>query len=329
MGSREERPRQSGAREAIGVDLGGTKMATGVVDTEHNISEARTSPSLGLTQEELLEGLEAELIRARDARPDVVGAGIGLPSTIDRRRGVAISSVNLPIIDVPIRDMMSERLGLPVFIDNDANLAALAEYRFGAAGGTENAVMLTIGTGIGGGLILGGRPYRGSTGAGAELGHTVIDLDGPKCQGNCPNYGCVEALASGTALAREGREAAEREPDSALWKALSSGEEFTGKVVTDAALAGDRVAREVVALIGTRIGVALSNFANIFDPDVIVLGGGVMAAEDLLLEPARQELRRRVLPPMNETPVVAAELGPEAGLVGAAVLAFTELEDAA
>ena len=199
-----------------------------------------TAPSHGLRQDELLETLERELRAAREARPDVVAAGMGIPCTIDRQRGVAIIAVNLELADVPIRELMTERLGLPVLIDNDANVAILAEHRFGAARGARNAVMLTIGTGIGGGLILDGRLYRGSTGAGAELGHTVIDADGPRCQGNCPNRGCIEALASGTAIAREGLAAAEAAPDSALGRALARGAELDGKEVTDAALAGDR-----------------------------------------------------------------------------------------
>jgi glucokinase len=259
----------------------------------------------------------------------VVAAGLGIPSTIDREKGLAITAVNLPIVDVPIRDLMRERVGLPVYIDNDANVAALAEHRFGAARGATNAVMLTIGTGIGGGLILDGKVYRGSIGAGAELGHMVVDIDGPPCQGNCPNHGCIEAVASGTALGREGRAAAEREPDSVLGRALATEGEISGETVTEVALAGDAMARDVVALVGRRLGVAFSNYANIFDPDVIVVGGGVMAAGDLLLDPARAELKARALPPMNGTPVVAAQLGPDAGMIGAAVMAMIELEEAA
>jgi glucokinase len=153
----------------------------------------------------------------------------------------------------------------------------------------------------------------------------VIQMDGPRCQGNCPGNGCVEALASGTALGREGRDAAEREPDSALGKMLEAGETVDGKAVTDAAIEGDAVARGVFKLVGRRLGVALSNYANIFEPDVMVVGGGVVAAGDLLLDPARDEVRTRALPPMNETPVRAAELGPEAGLIGAAEMARIEL----
>jgi glucokinase len=182
--------------------------------------------------------------------------------------------------------------------------------------------MLTIGTGIGGGIIANGEVYRGSTGAGAELGHVVIDQAGPPCQGNCPNRGCVEVLASGTALGREGRIAAETHPESALGRALAAGEEVDGRLVTRAALDGDGIAVEVVATIGRRLGVALSSLANVFEPDVIVIGGGVSAAGELLLEPAREELRSRALAPMNETRVAAADLGPDAGMIGAAVMAL-------
>ena len=282
--------------------------------------------STGQGEDELLDLLVREIEEARAARPGVAAVGLGIPATIDRERGVAVTAVNLPIHDLPIRDLVSERTGLPVFVDNDANVAALAEHLYGAARGARNAVMITVGTGIGGGLIIGGEVYRGSTGAGAELGHVVIDLDGPPCQGNCPGRGCVESMASGTALGREGRAAAERDPDGALAKMAAEGREIDGKAVTEAALAGDETAVGVIELIGSRLGVALASFANIFEPEVIVVGGGVIAAGDLLLEPARRELRGRALPPMNATPVVPAELGPDAGMIGAAAMARIELE---
>jgi glucokinase len=299
-------------------------MAVGVVDAEQRVLQRVTGVTYGRDLDELLDGLEAELREGVAARPEVEAIGLGIPCTIDRERGVAISAVNLPIIDVPIRDLIAERLGLPTFVDNDANMAALAEHRFGAARGATNAVVLTIGTGIGGGLILDGRVYRGTTGAGAELGHVVIDESGPRCQGNCPNRGCVEALASGTALGREGRIAAAAHPQSALGRIAAAGTEIDGRVVTEAAIAGDGIAVEVFATIGRRLGVALASFANIFEPDVIVIGGGVAAAGELLLDPARAELRDRALPPMNATRVVTAELGPEAGMIGAATMALEE-----
>jgi glucokinase len=297
-------------------------MAVGVVDEAQNILHRGTEPTFGRDLGALLDELESELREGLIACPQVEAVGLGIPSTIDQERGVAINSVNLPIVDVRVRELMADRIGLPVLIDNDANLAALAEHRFGAAKGATNALMLTIGTGIGGGVIINGELYHGSTGAAGELGHVVIDENGPPCQGNCPNRGCVEVMASGTALGREGRIAAEEHPDSALGKALSSGEEIDGRLVTGAALAGDRAAVDALAVIGTHLGVALSSLANTFAPDVIVIGGGVMAAGELLLGPARDEMGRRALPPMNQTRVVAAGLGADAGMIGAAQMAL-------
>ncbi len=187
---------------------------------------------------------------------------------------------------------MSERLGMPVFVDNDANMAVLAEHRAGAARGADDVVMLTIGTGIGGGLVLGGELYRGSVGAGAELGHTVIDMDGPRCQGNCPNRGCVEAMASGTALQREALRVANEDPRSGLGRALAAGRELTGPLVTELAHDGDPAAIGVLALIGSRIGVAVSSFVNTFNPQVVVIGGGVIAAGELLLAAGARRGRR-------------------------------------
>jgi glucokinase len=310
--------------EAIGVDLGGTKLLTGVVDADQNVHHESREVSTGASENEVLDAIEREVNEAREARPNVVAVGLGIPCTIDRERGVAINAVNLEITDVPIRDLISERVGLPVFVDNDANVAALAEHRFGAAEGTRNAIMLTIGTGIGGGVIIDGELYRGSIGAASELGHMVIDLNGPPCQGTCPNHGCIEALASGTALAREGTAAAGSHPESALGLALAREGAVTGKTVTESAIAGDETAVEVMALVGMRLGVGLSSLANIFNPDVLVIGGGVIAAGDLLLEPAREELGKRALPPMNETPVREAVLGGDAGMIGAAEMALEE-----
>jgi len=239
--------------ESIGVDLGGTKMLVGVVDSERRVVYRSTAPSHGLLQEELLETLERELRAAREARPGVLAAGLGIPCTIDRERGVAIIAVNLELAGVPIRDLMTERLGLPVLVDNDANVAILAEHRFGAARGARNAVMLTIGTGIGGGLIIGGRVYRGSTGAGAELGHTVIDADGPRCQGNCPNRGCIEAFCSGTALERDATELGRDKPESRLGQAYADDQRVSGREAVEAAQDGDPDAVALIERLGRNL----------------------------------------------------------------------------
>jgi glucokinase len=313
--------------EAIGVDLGGTKMLVGVLDSDSQVKFESREASTGQTEDQLVELLVREIEEAREARPGVAAVGLGIPATIDHDRGVAISAVNLPIDDLPIRELVGERTGLPIFVDNDANVAALAEHLYGAARGADNAVMLTIGTGIGGGLILGGEVYRGASGAGAELGHVVIAMDGLPCQGNCPGHGCFETYASGTALGREARAAAEGEPDSALGRMAAEGRKIDGRAVTEAALAGDPTSVAVFDLVGSRLGVALTSFANIFEPEVFVIGGGVIAAGDLLLEPARRVLRARALPPMRDTPVVAAEMGEDAGMIGAAAMARIELEE--
>jgi glucokinase len=317
------------AGKIVGIDLGGTKMLLGVIDPDSKVLWESREASTGQNEDELVDLLVREVGEAHRHCPGVAGIGLGIPATIDRDRGVAVSAVNLPLDNLPIRDLVSERTDLSVFVDNDANVAALAEHLYGAARGARNAVMLTIGTGIGGGLILDGEVYRGSTGAAAELGHTVIEIDGPRCQGSCPGRGCIETLASGTAIGREGRAAAEREPGSALGAMLAGGEEIDGKAVTEAALGGDAAARAVFDLVGTRLGVALTSFANIFEPEVFVIGGGVIAAGDLLLDPARPAPAARALPPMKRIPVVAAELGADAGMIGAAAMARIELERSA
>ena len=315
-----------GPRSVIGIDLGGTKLLAGVVDSEQEVHTKVHRVVGGLDQGQLVDAITTAVEEARDMEPDVEAVGVGLPCLIDQRTGVAVIAANLPIANLPIRSILEERLPLPVFIENDATLAALAEQRFGAAQGAHVVVGLTIGTGIGGGIVLDGKIYRGRAGSAAELGHMVIDADGPPCQGQCPSRGCLESVASGTAIGREGKIAAEQEPDSALGAAVADGLEITGELVTDVALEGDEVARIVLGQIGSKLGIGLSNITNIFDPEVIVVGGGAMAAGDLLLGPAREELRRRALPPGRDTvKVVAAEFGADAGMMGAAALAFDGL----
>jgi glucokinase len=314
-------------RRSIGVDMGGSKLLTGAVDSELFVHHRTQHPLLGLDQAGLIDLAVASVEEAREqTEGEVAAVGFGIPCLIDRRTGRARMAVNLPLADVQFADVLSERLDLPVYVDNDANLAALAEHLAGAAAGCSEAVILTIGTGIGGGLILGGQLFRGGSGFGAELGHMVIEVDGPRCQGNCPNRGCFESLASGTALAREARHAADEKPDSALGRALAEGYGIEGPLVTELAHDGDAAAIGVLELVGTRLGVAISSFVNIFNPEVVVIGGGVMAAGDLLLEPARAVVAERALPPpREEVRIVPAEFGVEAGMVGAAALAFEGL----
>jgi glucokinase len=315
-------------RRTIGVDMGGTKLLAGAVDTGLSVHHRVQRTLTGLDQSTVLDVAVEAVEEARaSAGGEIAAVGFGIPCLMDQRSGRGVIAVNLPLANVPFGDIMAERLGLPVFVDNDANMAALAEHRAGAARGTSEAVIMTIGTGIGGGLILRGELYRGGIGAAGELGHVVIDMNGPPCQGNCPNHGCVESLASGTALALEALRVAQERPDSGLGRALADGRELVGPLVTELAHDGDQAAIDVLATIGTNLGVAIASLVNIFNPEVVVIGGGVIAAGELLLAPARAEVAARALPPSkDEVRIVAAQFGVEAGMVGAAALAFDGLK---
>ncbi len=314
----------------IGVDLGGTKLLAGAVDPALNVHHRATRSSRATDQAALLDTIVGAVREVRDAiegaSGTVEGVGFGIPCMIDHERGTAVMSIHLPISDLPFQAVMAERLGLPVFVDNDANAAMLAEWRFGAAAGARDAVLLTLGTGIGGGLVVGGALQRGSQGAGAELGHMVVQADGPRCQGNCPNRGCLEAMASGTALGREAQRLARERPGSRLSEALAAGREISGTLVTELAHDGDAAARDAVAGIAHWLGVGICSLVNIFNPDVVVVGGGVIAAGELLLEPARAVVAERALSPAREhVRIVPARFGAESGMLGAAALALSGL----
>ena len=312
-------------KRVIGIDAGGTKLLGGVVDDELVVHHRVHRLWRGADRAEVLEVMVEAVEEARAAAPDAAAVGFGIPSLVDWERGVSVMSVHLPLDDVSFRDLMRERLDLPVYVDNDANCAVLAEQRHGAAVGASHVAMLTLGTGIGGGLVLDGRVYRGSSGAGAELGHMVVDLDGPECQDDCPGRGCLEALASGPVVAREAVEAARREPRSALGRALASGREITGPLVTELAHDGDEAARGVLELIGRRLGAGITGIVNALNPEVVVVGGGVVAAGDLLLDPARGVVAERALrPSRDQVRIVPARFGDEAGMLGAALLALSE-----
>jgi glucokinase len=311
----------------IGVDLGGTKLLAGAVDSALNVHHRASRVVRGADQATLLDTVVGAVIEVRDAIESasrtVEAVGIGIPCLIDQRRGVAVMAANLGIADLPFRDLMAERLGLAVFVDNDANMAMLAEWRFGAAAGMRDAALLTLGTGIGGGLVVGGALQRGSQGAGAELGHMVVQADGPRCQGNCPNYGCLEAMASGTALAREATRIARQRPGSGLGRALAAGREISGALVTDLAHDGDVAAIDAIEVIGRWLGVGVANLVNMLNPEAVVIGGGVIAAGELLLEPARAVVAERALSPSREhARILPARFGAESGMLGAAALAF-------
>ncbi|HZB23824.1 MAG TPA: ROK family protein [Gaiellaceae bacterium] len=296
------------ANRVIGVDLGGTKIATGVVDREGAIHARAVRPTPTESEQALVGALEdaiGELLHG-----DIGAIGMGVPSTVDQKTGRAVSSVNIPLKDVPLRDLMKQRFDIPCGIDNDANAAAIGEWQVGAGKGTRDMVMLTLGTGVGGGLILNGRPYRGSAGAAAELGHMVIEHDGRPCQGTCTGRGHIEAYATGVAAGKD-------------WG--SDSRDLLAK-----AHDGDEGALELLRSIGHRLGSAIGTLVNIFDPEVVVIGGGFgEAADEFLLDPAREVmLREALLPARDRVRIVPAQLGGEAGLVGAGFVAFEALDSA-
>jgi glucokinase len=298
------------AERVIGVDVGGTKILAGVVDGEGGLETRREYPTPVSSQDELLAGIDLAVEELLDRR--VAALGFGIPSTVDQRAGRAVSSVNIPLHDLDLRRRMSERFGLPVGIDNDANAAALAEWTIGAGRGTRHMVMLTLGTGIGGGLILDGRLYRGAVGAAGELGHTVIQHDGPRCQGACTGHGHLEAVASGHAASIAAHELFGPGADAHRLVRL--------------AIEGDGRALDALTEFGRRLGSAIGSLVNIFNPELVVIGGGFASAGDLLLEPARRVLALEALRPGRDlVRIVRAELGTAAGVIGAGLVGFESL----
>jgi glucokinase len=319
---------QPAPRRVIGIDLGGTKLAAGVVSEDLVVHHRAHRFSRGADQNEILDRLVEvvdELKLQNEGEEPIEAVGLGIPCLIDQASGTAVMTVNLPIANVPIRDLMNERLGLPVAIDNDGNVAALAEQRFGAARGKKDVLLLTLGTGVGGGIVLDGDIFRGATGSAAELGHMTVQADGPRCQGNCPNYGCLETMVSGTAMAREAMAVAHTDPDSRLGRELAADREVTGATVTDLAHAGDELSIEVLRKVGFYLGVGMVSLSNIFNPEAIVIGGGAAAAGELFLGPARETFMERALSPNKDlVEILPAKFGAEAGMLGAAALAFVE-----
>lgn len=312
--------------ETVGVDVGGTKVAVAAL-REGVLAEPRQRPTQQGGAEALIDEIVAAVSEVRT--PATATVGIGVPSVIDYATGSARSSVNVPLEDVPLRRILGERLGLPVFVDNDATVAALAEAWDGERIAPDSLVMFTVGTGVGGGLVIGGRIYRGATGAAAEIGHMLVGLPmegGVPAARDFPQAGSLESLAAGSQLDALALAAAEREPDSALAHKLADAGTISGRDAVEAARAGDEVSREVVAVIARRLGVGIASAINLLDPEVVAIGGGVSAAGDLLLAPAIETARAYTLPGVGtETEIRLASSGPDAGVLGAALLALTEL----
>ena len=296
----------------IGVDVGGTKVAAARIAGTDVINPVQHPTDLS-SSHALLAGIERAIAEVADrtGRPDAVG--IGMPSQIDFATGTIVASVNIPFEEFPLGVELRRKLGVPVFLDNDANCAALAEAQFMTDAPAQHLVMLTLGTGVGGGVVIDGKIFRGASGLGGELGHMVVDHDGPECPGSCPNRGCLEALCSGTALEREAT-------------ARANGERVSGRQVVEAARQGDEGALELLAELGRWLGIGISNYVNIFEPQHFVIGGGLSEAGDLFLDRAREEAAARALPAIFECVRLSlAKAGNDAGVIGAGLLAAQEL----
>ena len=295
----------------MGVDVGGTKILAGVIDREGNVARKVERPTPVASQEELLAGLDSLVEELIDE--DVAALGFGIPSTIDQRAGRAVLSVHIPLENLDFRDRMADRFGLPVGIDNDGNAAAIAEWKLGAGRGASNIVALTLGTGIGGGLILDGRPYRGSIGAGAELGHIVIDYGGVPCGGACTGHGHFEALAAGSAA------------DEIAVRRFGPGAD--GRRMVEEARDGHEVAAQDLVEIGRRLGAGIASFVNVFNPELVILGGGFAKALDVLMDPIKETVSVEGLRPARDlVQIVQAHFGAEAGMIGAALVGFEALD---
>ena len=287
----------------IGVDLGGTKILAGVVTPAGEVERRRETPTPLESQDGLLAGLEAAVQELLDDR--VIAIGFGVPSRLNAETRIVEGSVNIPLEGLDLRGRMAERFGLPVEIENDANAAAYGEFHAGAGRDVRTMVMLTLGTGCGGGVVIDGRLYRGW----AEFGHIVIEFDGIPCQGTCTGRGHLEPYVSGTAATKLAQDAFGRAVDSHRLVRL--------------AREGDERAVEILAGIGRRLGAGIGSLVNVFDPQLVVIGGGFAVAGDFLFNPAREVMHRDALAPEKDrVRIVPAELGTAAGLIGAGLLAF-------
>jgi glucokinase len=294
-------------KRVIGVDLGGTKILAGVVDEEGRVEQRREHPTPVASAEELLAGLDAAVEELLS--DEIAALGFGIPSPVDQRTGRAEQAVNIPLDDtIDFRGRMAERFGIPVGIENDANAAAYAEFRFGAARDVHSMVMITLGTGCGGGAVIDGQLFRGW----AEFGHIVVEYDGLPCQGTCTGRGHLEPYVTGVAATKLAQ--------------AEFGPAVDAHRLVRLATEGEPRAVEILAGIGRYLGAGLGSLVNIFNPELIVIGGGFAAAGDFVLDPAREVLRREGLAKAGErVQIVRAELGTAAGLIGAGLVAFDAL----
>ena len=324
--ARRGRPRDA-QRYIVGVDLGGTNIVCGAMSEDGSVALAtRSEPTRAIQGAEavvdriarMIDTVIAETIAETGARrADFLGVGIGAPGPLDRAKGLVLITPNLGWQNFPLRDEIVARVNLPASLDNDANCATLGEWWLGAARGARNVVGITIGTGIGGGIILDGRLFHGASDVAGELGHTTIDSTGRRCK--CGNYGCLEAYASGPAIADRAREALAGAEASILIEMVSGQLDLiTAQTVYDAAQNGDVLAREVVRDTARFLGAGIANMLNILNPDSVVVMGGVTQAGDALMDPLRAEVRRRAFrPAVDACEIVLGTLPGTAGVVGA------------
>jgi len=316
----------------LGIDLGGTKILTAVTNSQgkmlsrdHSITPAPKGYEAVI--QSILESAHRALAQANVAISELTAIGVGAPGLSNPETGILFTSPNLPgWRDVPLRDIMQERLGKKTFLINDANAAALGEFYFGAAQSARNFIYITLSTGIGGGIVIDGKIYSGAIGAAGEVGHMTIDDEGPIC--NCGNKGCWETLASGTALAREARQRIKEGVRTSILKyAEGDVEKVTAQVIHNAAEQGDSLAKELIARTGYYVGVGLANLINIFNPELIVIGGGLSNIGDMLLEPAFKVAGERAYKEAFQAVRFASpELGRNSGVLGAAAFALQEVK---
>ena len=307
----------------LGVDVGGTKVAVAAVEGV-TATHAVEHPTVTASADALLDGIEHAVrqVIEQAGRPDAIG--VGVPSQIEYETGTVETSVNIPLTGVPLREELGTRFGVPVFVDNDANCAALAEAHIVGEG---ELVMLTLGTGVGGGVVIGGMTFRGAHGLGAELGHISVNADGPPCPGNCPNRGCLEAYCSGQALERDATELATDKPDSPLAARLGPDGKVSGREVVAAAEAGDSDALLLMENFARMLGMGIASYVNVFQPARFAIGGGLSRASHLFLDRAVREAASRALPALwKRVSVSLAEGGTDAGVIGAGVLAALEID---
>ena len=320
-------PAPTRATYIVGVDLGGTNIVAGALtDDGGDVIALRSEPTRADQGADavidrivrIIDTVIAETIALTAAkRQDFVGVGVGAPGPLDRERGIVVTTPNLGWTNFPLRDVIAERTGISTRIDNDANCATVGEWWLGAARGARNVVGMTIGTGIGGGLILDGKLYHGSSDVAGEIGHATIDITGRLCK--CGTYGCLEAYASGPSIAERAREQLAGDEESLLFRmAHGNVGRLTAATVYEAAKLGDDVAIDVVRETARFLGAGIANLLNIFNPDVVVIAGGVTQAGDTLFVPLRKEVRKRAFrPAVDACRIVPGSLPGSAGVVGA------------